>query len=137
MSSIIFIIFFILSDYFKVFNYIFGVTGLLPVKTIDIITSQVYLYRLHGINVKFLISAQQQYLRYKKYFVSSNSTLKDVTSAMVKSILKEIKVVEIGWVFNLSLRWQRLLVGANKVDWLFKPFSRWRCWLLLEAKEVE
>ena len=56
---------------------------------------------------------------------------------MSESMTKKVDAIEAGWVFNPSLRRRRwLVVGAEEVNWLFKPFLSRLC-LDVEAEEAD
>lgn len=60
MLHVILIIFSVLLAYLGIIGYISGPKQLLPVKTIQATTSQVYLHRLQAVDVEILISVRQQ-----------------------------------------------------------------------------
>ena len=63
--------------------------------------------------------------------------LEPVTSEMSESMTKEVDAVEAGRVSNPSLRQRQwLVIGAEEVNWLFKP-SLSRLCLVVEAEEAD
>lgn len=78
---------------YGVFGHIFGYKRLLLVKTIEIITSQVYLHKLVIADIKFLMSLQQQCLRYKELAIVGAMVNDDVSSRILRALVKDLDIV--------------------------------------------
>ena len=75
-----------------------------PVKTIQIITSQICLYKLRAVDVESLIPVQRQYLRHRELLVAGDLVGEGVILGMLEAFVKELDAVAAGWDPELC-RW--------------------------------
>ena len=87
-----------------VFGHISGPKRLLPVKTIQATTSQIYFHKVREEDVKSLIPMQQRYPRHRESLIPRASVDENVTSGMLEAFGKELKAVAAGWDPE-SCRW--------------------------------
>ena len=76
-----------------VFDHISGLKRLFLIKTIQIITSQIYLYKLQVANMEFIMPMQQQCLRYRELPVIEDLIDEGVISEISKAFMKELDVI--------------------------------------------